>query len=214
MESLHLGHDMFIPFLEQNTELTPEDEKRLDEIMATEDDWFHRAKEPAEEEAQEYTDTLNSAEHITELFTAKDAERKAQQDFTETVAKYPAVENGLPYDIVVEKIRFDEPEHGQPRKTPVTAEPSAPPLSADRHNYRIADDNLGIGGAKEKFRNNMSAIRLLHDLQIGNRFAAPEEQETLARYVGWGGLSMVFDGSNAAWANEYKELKSALSDEE
>ncbi len=133
---------------------------------------------------------------------------------TETVAEYPAVENGLPYDIVVEKIRFDEPEHGQPRKTFVTAKPSVPALSADRRNYRITDDALGVGGAKEKFRNNMSAIRLLHDLQIENRLATPEEQETLAKYVGWGGLSMAFDSNNVAWENEYKELKSALSDEE
>ena len=133
---------------------------------------------------------------------------------TETVAEYPAVENGLPYDIVVEKIRFDEPEHEQPRKTLVTAKPSAPALSADRRNYRIANDALGVGGAKEKFRNNMAAIRLLHDLQIENRLATPEEQETLAKYVGWGGLSMAFDSNNAAWENEYKELKSALSDEE
>ncbi len=472
MESLRLERDVFIPFMEQNTELTPEDEKRLDEIMATEEDWFDRRKEPAEEElleqakgcidaycdaefggdaevdytdlsnvkiafrntedglhgiqasanllqyrmetyvdgilaeytqysdladliqnalsnlyyhdlvslteeqlapfyreentkaaenpspdissdateqiphytveqtsdafadpfiirnneapedsadryydvggiyqtfeteeeAQEYADTLNSAEHITELFAAKDAERKAQQGLepapsgtdrkqdnsdligkelmidnrryliesvgkisgdvsmrditfqnsvgfpinrvekvgyvrrlleqaekepqpeeksespaeptTETVAEYPAVENGLPYDIVVEKIRFDEPEHEQPRKTLVTAKPSAPALSADRRNYRIANDALGVGGAKEKFRNNMSAIRLLHDLQIENRLATPEEQETLAKYVGWGGLSMAFDSNNAAWANEYKELKSALSNEE
>ena len=438
MESLRLGHDVFIPFLERNTELTPEDEKQLGEIMSFENEWFVSAEKEktfatdreidilhdvlsqmkmddiglsyedgvivarsagdkwqgagfyhflvdeamnfdgngnlsgmeldadtladfkrlaehngvempmshsirdeeelphytveqtsdafadpfiirnneapedsadryydvggiyqtfeTEEEAQEYADTLNSAEHITELFAAKDAEREEQQKSesapsgtdrkqdnsdligkeisidnrryliesigkisgdvsmrditfqnsvgfpinrvekggyvrrileqaekepqpeeksespakptTETVAEYPAVENGLPYDIVVEKIRFDEPEHGQPRKTP------APALSADRRNYRITDDNLGVGGAKEKFRNNMSAIRLLHDLQIENRLATPEEQETLAKYVGWGGLSMAFDSNNAAWENEYKELKSALSDEE
>lgn len=538
MESLRLGHDVFIPFLEQNTELTPEDEKRLGEIMTTEEDWFHRRKEPAEEElleqakgcidaycdaefgsdaevdytdlsnvkiafkntedglhgiqasvnllqyrmetyvdgvlaeytqysdladliqnalsnlyyhdlvslteeqlepfyreenakeaenpspdigsdateqiphytveqtsdafadpfiirnnevpedsadryydvggiyqtfeteeeAQEYADTLNSAEHITELFAAKDAEHEGQQKLepapsgtdktqdnsdligkklsidnrryliesvgkisgdvsmrditfqnsvgfpinrvekvgyvrrlleqaqkelpseekteshaeptTETVAEYSAVENGLPYDIVVEKIKFDEPEQKPQshnladtlRSRLETAKDSAGHaalqedintlfmdkngdslvgiasdewlkqlaampddefrkyadsyqkgtlnaykllnLSADRRNYRITDDNLGIGGAKEKFRNNMSAIRLLHDLQIENRLATPEEQETLAKYVGWGGLSMAFDSNNAAWANEYKELKAALSDEE
>ena len=470
MESLRLGHDVFIPFLERNTELTPEDEKRLDEIMATEDDWFHRAKEPAEEEllkqaiscidaycdmefgldaevdytdlsnvkiafkttedglhgiqasvnllqsrmetyvdgvlakytqysdladlienalsnlyyhdlvslteeqlepfyreentkaaekpspdiisdeteqkphytveqtsdafadpfiirnnqapedsadryydvggiyqtfeteeeAQEYADTLNYAEReeqqklepapfgtdekqdnsdligkelvidnrryviesvgkISGDVSMRDItfqnsvgypinrvekvgyvrrileqekeqsqqQRQAQNEIpteakeeslaeptTETVAEYPAVENGLPYDIVVEKIRFDEPEHGKPRETSVTAKPSAPALSAERRNYRIANDALGVGGAKEKFRNNMAAIRLLHDLQIENRLATPEEQETLAKYVGWGGLSMAFDGNNAAWANEYKELKSSLSDEE
>ena len=95
-----------------------------------------------------------------------------------------------------------------------TASPTSPAVSADRHNYHITDDALGVGGAKEKFRNNMAAIRLLHDLQIENRLATPEEQETLAKYVGWGGLSMAFDEKNAAWANEYKELKAELSDEE
>ena len=95
-----------------------------------------------------------------------------------------------------------------------TASPTSPAVSADRHNYRITNDALGVGGAKEKFRNNMAAIRLLHDLQIENRLATPEEQETLAKYVGWGGLSMAFDEKNAAWANEYKELKAELSDEE
>ncbi len=444
MESLRLGHDVFIPFLEQNTELTPEDEKQLAKIMSFENEWFvsaEKEKAPAtereidilhdvlsqmkmddiglsyedgvivarsagekwqgadfyhfladeamnfdgngnlsgmeldadtladfkqlaehngmeipmshsiqdgeklphytveqtsdafadpfiirnneapedsadryydvggiyqtfetEEEAQEYADTLNSAEHTTELFVAKDAEREEQQKLepapsgtdgtqdnsdligkelmidnrryliesvgrisgdvsmrditfqnnvgfpinrvekvgyvrrlleqaekelpseektespaeptTETVAEYPAVENGLPYDIVVEKIRFDEPEHKQPRETPIAAKPFAPALSADRRNYHITDDALGVGGAKEKFCNNMSAIRLLHNLQIENRLATPEEQEILAKYVGWGGLSMAFDSNNAAWANEYKELKAALSDEE
>ena len=460
MESLRLGRDVFIPFLERNTELTPEDEKRLGEIMATEEDWFHRAKEPAEgelleqakgyidaycdaefggdaevdytdlsnvkiafkntedglhgiqasvnllqyrmetyvdgilaeytqyndladliqnalsnlyyhdlvslteeqlepfyrensekaaenpspdiisdkteqkphytveqtsdafadpfiirnnkapedsadryydvggvyqtfeteEEAQEYADTLNHAEreeqqklepapsgtdrtqdnsdligkelsidnrryliesvgkisgdvsmrditfqnsvgfpinrvekvgYVRRLLEQSQKELPSEEKTespakptTETVVEYPAVENGLPYDIVVEKIKFDEPEHGQPREMPVTAKPSVPALSADRRNYRITDDALGVGGAKEKFRNNMATIRLLHDLLIENRLATPEEQETLAKYVGWGGLSMAFDSNNAAWANEYKELKATLSDEE
>ena len=87
-------------------------------------------------------------------------------------------------------------------------------LQSTRKNYRITDDALGVGGAKEKFKRNMAAIHLLHDLQIENRLATPEEQETLSRYVGWGGLSMAFDEHNAAWANEYRELKAALSEEE
>ena len=66
-------------------------------------------------------------------------------------------------------------------------------LFADRHNFRITDDTLGVGGAKEKFRSNMAAINLLHELEIENRLATPEEQEILSRYVGWGGLSMAFD---------------------
>lgn len=169
--------------------------------------YVRRLLEQAKEQSQQQRQVQN------EIPTEEKSESPTKPT-TETVAEYPAVENGLPYDIVVEKIRFDEPEHEQTIETPITAKPSAPALSADRRNYRITDDALGVGGAKEKFRNNMSAIRLLHDLQIENRPATPEEQETLAKYVGWGGLSMAFDSNNAAWENEYKELKSALSNEE
>ena len=99
-------------------------------------------------------------------------------------------------------------------KAEAPASPSAPAISADRHNYHITDDALGVGGAKEKFRNNMAAVNLLHELQLENRLATPEEQETLAKYVGWGGLSMAFDENNAAWAEEFKELYACLSPEE
>ena len=128
------------------------------------------------------------------------------EPITETVAEYPAVENGLPYDIVIQTIRSGEPEQKQEKEILAHA--------GERKNYHITDDALGVGGAKEKFKRNMAAIHLLHDLQIENRLATPEEQETLSRYVGWGGLSMAFDEHNAAWANEYRELKAALSEEE
>ena len=128
------------------------------------------------------------------------------EPITETVAEYPSVENGLPYDIVIQTIRSGEPEQKQEKEILAHA--------GERKNYRITDDALGVGGAKEKFKRNMAAIHLLHDLQIENRLATPEEQETLSRYVGWGGLSMAFDEHNAAWANEYRELKAALSEEE
>ncbi len=130
---------------------------------------------------------------------------------TETVAKYSAEENGRSYDDVVEKIRFDEPEHKRTQSNSITEKPN---VSAERNNYRITDDALGVGGAKEKFRNNMAAIHLLHELQIENRLATSIEQETLSKYIGWGGLSMAFDEHNAAWVNEYQELKSVLSEEE
>ena len=84
----------------------------------------------------------------------------------------------------------------------------------ERRNYRITDESLGIGGDKEKFRNNIEAIHLLHELQVEKRLATPKEQEILARYVGWGGLPMAFDGRDAAWSEEYKELKGILSEEE
>ena len=367
METLRFGRDVFIPFLEQHTELTPEDEKLFTEIMATEADWNRKAedKEQAsdlqpeviaryksdnesiaivqapngkyfnhygydedngsfvssaggfdtfeeaektlyahrptavgmeeekntphytveqtsdafadpfiirdntvpegrdgqyydvdgiyqtfetEEEAQEYADTLNSAEHIVKLFAAKDAEREAEQkqDNSNLIGTEVTIDNrryliesigevsgdvsmrditfqnnvGFPINRV-EKIGYvrrlleqAEKEIPPEEKAAAPAKPPVPALSADRHNYRITDDALGVGGAKEKFRNNMAAVNLLHELQLENRRATPEEQETLAKYVGWGGLSMAFDENNAAWAEEIKELYASLSPEE
>ena len=85
---------------------------------------------------------------------------------------------------------------------------------SEKHNYRITDDNLGVGGAKEKFRRNMAAINLLHELEFENRLATPEEQEILAQYTGWGGLSDAFDESKDNWASEFQELYTTLSPEE
>ena len=81
--------------------------------------------------------------------------------------------------------------------------------------YRITDlTRLGEGGQKTKYKNNVAAIRLLNDLQETGRTATPEEQDVLARYVGWGGLAQAFDPDNKDWSAEYAELKSVLTDEE
>jgi len=85
---------------------------------------------------------------------------------------------------------------------------------ADRHNFRITDDALGVGSAKEKFRNNINAIKTLQTIELDNRYATPEEQEILSKYVGWGGLSDAFDESKSAWADEFIELYTLLSPEE
>ena len=74
---------------------------------------------------------------------------------------------------------------------------------SEKHNFRITDDNLGVGGQKEKFRNNMAAINLLHELEFENRLATPEEQEILSKYVGFGGLADAFDESKGNWADEF-----------
>ena len=373
METLRFGRDTLLPFLMQHTELTPEDEKLLAEIMATEADWNRKAEDKeqvsdlqpeviaryksdnesitivqapngkyfnhygydedndsfvssaggfdtfeeaektlyahrptaveieeekdtphytveqtsdafadpfiirdntvpegrdgqyydvdgiyqtfeTEEEAQEYADTLNSAEHIVKLFAAKDAERETEQkqDNSDLIGKEITIDNrryliesigeisgdvsmrditfqnnvGFPINRVekigyirrlleqAEKEILSEKGITEAPAEPITAKPPAPAFSADRHNYRITDDALGVGGAKEKFRNNMAAVNLLHELQLENRLATPEEQETLAKYVGWGGLSMAFDENNAAWAEEFKELYASLSPEE
>lgn len=88
------------------------------------------------------------------------------------------------------------------------------PQEAAASNYHITDDHLGEGGQKTKFENNMRAIRTLKTLEKEHRPASPEDQEVLSQYVGWGGIPQAFDVRNTAWADEYWELKSALTPEE
>lgn len=82
---------------------------------------------------------------------------------------------------------------------------------ADRHNYNFAEKEIETVGKKERFRRNMEAIRVLKECEFDNRFATPEEQEILSGYVGWGGISEAFDENNDAWADEFRELYTALS---
>lgn len=81
-------------------------------------------------------------------------------------------------------------------------------------NFTITDDNLGEGGAKTKFKNNLLAIQTLKQIESENRTAAPEEQEILSKYVGWGGLAQAFDSENEQWSKEFAQLSNALSPKE
>ena len=85
---------------------------------------------------------------------------------------------------------------------------------AERHTFNLRENEVETVGKKERFRRNIMAIRLLKKCQEENRFATPEEQIILSKYVGWGGLSEAFDENNSAWATEYLELSSVLTPEE
>ncbi len=87
------------------------------------------------------------------------------------------------------------------------------PIS-DRNNFKITDDKLGVATPKERFKNNIEAIKVLRNCENENRFAIEKEQEILSKYVGWGGLSEAFDNNNSSWANEYYVLKNLLTEEE
>ena len=281
-ESLLRGRDILIPFLEQHSELTTEDNRALSEIMATENEWFVPVEETElnEDEQERYTVELTSdafadpyiirdnampegqdgqyydvggiyqtfdneeeakeyADRLNESILGKELVIDNRRYVIESVGEISGdvsmrditFQNNVGFPISrVEKLsrvrewlqeQDKEPERVEKElppeekaTAPVTATPYAPAVTADRHNFRITDEALGVGGAKEKFRANMAAIHLLHDLEIENRLATPEEQKTLSKYVGWGGLSAAFDEHNAAWANEYQELKGVLSTEE
>ena len=120
-----------------------------------------------------------------------------------TVAVYPAKENNLPFDIVIQTISTESPT--------VEAEHPAPEPAG---NFRITDDHLGEGGAKQKYARNIEAIRTLFKLEQEHRGATAEEQQVLSQYVGWGGLADAFDPNKDSWAKEYAELKGLLSEDE
>ncbi|WP_421794317.1 DEAD/DEAH box helicase family protein [Faecalibacterium prausnitzii] len=120
-----------------------------------------------------------------------------------TVAVYPAKENNLPFDIVIQTISTESP----------TVEAERPTLEL-AGNFHITDDHLGEGGAKQKYARNIEAIRTLFKLEEEHRGATAEEQQVLSQYVGWGGLADAFDPGKDSWAKEYAELKGLLSEDE
>ena len=156
----------------------------------------------------------------------------------ETVAVYPGDKNNLPYDVEIRTLRFDEPEppsfeevvDANPISVQVGGEWQTFPnreaaekamyeeykdnLRRNAENFRITDDELGVGGAKAKFRANMAAINLMKELEFEGAQATPEQQEILSRYVGWGGLADAFDESKDNWKDEFAELYATLSPEE
>ena len=127
-------------------------------------------------------------------------------DTVKTVAIYPAEENRMPYDIVSQTIGSKSP-------TLDAVEPERSTLEL-AGNFHITDDDLGVGGPKQKFARNIEAIRTLFKLEEEHRGTTAEEQQVLSQYVGWGGLADAFDPGKDNWAKEYAELKGLLSEDE
>ena len=145
---------------------------------------------------RQFEDGLRQNEQVT-----------TQPDSTvKTVAIYPAEENRMPYDIVIQTIGSKSPALDA-----VEPERSTLELAG---NFHITDDDLGVGGPKQKFAWNIEAIRTLFKLEEEHRGATAEEQQVLSQYVGWGGLADAFDPGKDSWAKEYAELKGLLSEDE
>ena len=151
---------------------------------------------------ERFEEALRRDERNARLFQPGVKETPQPELTAEAETVYSGEKNGLPYDIVVERLHVAEPEPPEP------APPAAVPTA---ENFRITDDQLGVGGPKAKFRANMDAIHTLQAIELEGRTATKEEQEILSRYVGWGGLADAFDPDNKAWENEFLELRAALS---
>ena len=145
---------------------------------------------------------------VKEPAAAQDApkpEKKPKMTVTAETT-HPGDRNGLPFDVVIQRVRFDEPERAQPEQEQ--------PRQPRAENFRIMDDHLGEGGPKEKFWRNIKAIATLKQIESEGRAATREEQHILSQYVGWGGLADAFDDRKDAWAAEFAELSGLLTDEE
>ena len=139
-----------------------------------------------------------SPDEPTEQDTATNMD-SAETSQTDEVPETPSPDNQGLEEVVINL----RPEPREERRPP-----------QPRQNYRITDDDLGTGGAKTKYRNNIEAIRTLKSIESEDRLATPEEQEILSRYVGWGGIPQAFDKSNEDCQKEYAELKGLLTSEE
>ena len=145
---------------------------------------------------------------------------EAEPSFAEPSGHQMTMLDFLDTKAVIEPTVVDMSDVEEIEEEEVTAEESIPESQEQEkaviepHNFRIQDNDLGAGGPKAKYKANMEAIHLLQTLEKEERLAAPEEQEILSRYVGWGGIPQAFEESNSSWADEYLELKNTLSPEE
>lgn len=125
----------------------------------------------------------------------------------ETIQEEPEVKEEKPEEIVPEFLKL--------KRTKTTSFDIHPEISQeDRNQYRILNNNLGVGTPRDKFNNNIEAIKVLKKCEEENRFATKEEQEILSKYVGWGGLPKAFDNMDSSWSHEYFILKDLLDEKE
>lgn len=142
----------------------------------------------------------------------------SRTEFDRKVRENPMNEHLIVKEEPAEERNEKEPEPVVPaweQKKKVKGFDLHPDVSmAERHTFNLKENEVETVGKKERFRRNIMAIQLLKKCQEENRFATPEEQIILSKYVGWGGLSEAFDENNSAWATEYLELSSVLAPEE
>ena len=192
-------NDHLLQVVDDKPEIT-EQPKTESDLDKTKENVPEKIKEPEEQTESRIDEMLRQAELAALL-----SEQTGQNVFvfeegsTEPVNVPAEKETALP----------PPPEPKSLEKvSPFILHPEVP--TAERHDYRITDDAIGVGSPGERFNNNIRAIRLLKRLEAENRFASPDEQKVLAKYVGWGGLADCFDERHS----KYAELRSLLTDDE
>ncbi len=206
--------------------------KGYDVVIADENKKSYRilsADKAVPEQAEQTTDTTESlvGKEIT-IDDRKFVVDSVNTDFNKVSLKDITFQNSTGFPIFrSESIDFVKSIIAEQAKPQITAEfQRAKPQKAqntvvypeipvsERHNFQISNEELGYGTPKEKFRQNVEAVHLLHQLEFEHRLATPDEQEILSQYVGWGGLADAFDKTKSNWSEEFKELYTTLSPDE
>ena len=161
------------------------------------------------ESLEELTETELEALDFSELVSVTDEELEHYHSKTDAPELTDEELDELPISTV-----FNGEVQTFPDAAALDEAMNAEPAPEPAGNFRITDDHLGEGGAKQKYARNIEAIRTLFKLEEEHRGATAEEQQVLSQYVGWGGLADAFDPSKDSWAKEYTELKGLLSEDE
>lgn len=175
------------------------DEKLLD--LENKYDIFDREENTIKQVKEDLDEKEELIDYLEQVKRAEDNNEELQQDFNEIIDE-------------IKKSNIIEPKFDTKENKRETYNSSPEISNIDRINYKITDDNLGVGTPRERFSNNIEAIKVLKKCEGENRLATKEEQEILSKYVGWGGLAKAFDDKDSNWSNEYKVLKDLLSEEE
>ena len=163
-------------------------------------DIFDREETTLEDIKEDLDDKEALIDYLEEVKNAENDNEELHNDFNEIIDE---IKNS---QVIKPNIKIPVEE-----KISYQAENS---LNVDRINFKILDDNLGVGTLKERFNNNVEAIKILKKCESENRLATKEEQNILSKYIGWGGLANAFNKEDTNWSNEYNILSELLTDEE
>lgn len=158
-------------------------------------------------------------DHLKVKISNIQEQKQEEINIEEQSQKEQEINNNLSSEIIekteLKKEEIIVPEFEKKKSTRIRSFDIHPEIpTVNRSQFRIFDDRLGEGSPREKFNNNIEAIKMLKKCEEEDRFATPEEQEILSKYVGWGGLSQAFDDADSSWSNEYHILKNLLDETE
>ena len=210
--------NVLVPYLREHTELTPEDEQLLEEIMSHESEWFEVA---ADEQDYSYLlgekITLDGKEYTVDSIEPDNRTVTLRDDNTSWYPLFHNEELNTVAELYNNTVPNEPEQTADTVETPTetTSQTAAENIPSNKKiDFDLSAHPVETAGPKVRYQRNAAAIKTLKLCQSEGRLATPEEQVTLSKYVGWGGLQEAFDPNKNNWASEYKELRSLLTEDE